>query len=128
MSRVNYRGYRNTYATSHAEAVIFKQLTDIERTLNTLEDAIKKNGYATLAEYYKLTCGKVYEEDTNWGWTDLLGCNISICRYGYELHMPMTKVLNIDPKEEIIDMLHDALNKDDMGIVSDAIDRLSDTL
>ena len=128
MSRVNYRGYRNTYRTSYAEFVIFKQLTDIERTLNTLEDTIKKNGYATLAEYYKLTCGKVYEEDTNCGWTDLLGCNINISRYGYELRMPITKVLNVDPKEKIIDMLHDALNQDDMGIVSDAIDCLSDTL
>lgn len=88
----SYRNNRNCYGSRNyykeVESPLFKSLKDIELVLNELKNSIDQNGWATLKDFYKLTNAVVVkEEDSNYGWNDLLNIQIINTRYGYLLDM-----------------------------------------
>lgn len=102
--------------------LFFNSLTDIDKVLKKLKESIKENGQASLYEYYKLIGAVTLEEDSKYGWTDLLGCRIVICRCGYELSLPNPKILKENPMQDLYNILNDVHEDNFEDAVQDAFD------
>ena len=123
-TRVSYGRYRG----GMPERATFKTLTEVDSLLNKLNESIKLNGHATVAEYYKLTGGEIMTDDTKAGWSSFMGLHINKTRYGYELSIPYPEYLDIDPIAEAYDILSNA-DEDNYGdAVLDAMEHLRKSL
>lgn len=124
-----YRPNNNVYY-ANIEDMTFKTLTDVENVLESLKKEILEKGFATVAEYYRLTGGTIVASDYKYGWTDMLDCRITSTRYGYLLSMYAPKDINIDknPLQEIYNMLQDVGEEDAYDILIETKRYLSDAL
>lgn len=121
----NYGSYRRGIRPSFVDQYNFEKLSVAEKLLNKLNESIKDKGFATVAEFYELTNGVVLKEDTEYGWTNLLRCNIQSTRFGYILAMPNAELLNSNPIREACDLLRNADESGEWEDVREAIDLLS---
>lgn len=126
--RVSYRNNRNCYGYRNykeVESPLFKSLKDIELVLNELKNSIDQNGWATLKDFYKLTNAVVVkEEDSNYGWNDLLNIQIINTRYGYLLDMTTPLRITHDPIRDAITVLQES----DENYLPNAVDEACNIL
>ena len=127
-NRVNYGAYANYRSRNVVEAAHCKNLTEVNTLLETLKLNIKKEGFATTADYYELTGGVVVEGDNKFGWTDLLNVHIHSTRYGYEVCMPMVTCLKRDSVREAYELLREADEENAYDIAVEATQCLSEAL
>lgn len=126
--RVSYRRYGNGLGCGPVEIPVFLNLSEVEKVLSELENEIKRNGHATVADFYKLTGGRIMNEDTKYGWKHLLDCTVINGRYGYELQMTAPTCLKENHVQDAYDVLCGA-GEDEYDIaVSEAINILSKAL
>lgn len=125
------RRYYNGYGRGFVEPAVFKSLTDIQSVFSVFAAKIEQNGHITMADYYKTICAAVLPDDSKWGWTNLLECEIIRTRRGFELNMPSTVCLNTNPVQKAYDALceSESADLDDVrGFVEDAKSYLSSAL
>lgn len=132
-NRVSYRNYYGTRCVyNNIELPVFLKLSEVEKVLKALEEAIDRDGQVTVAKFYELTGGQILDDDSKFGWKNLVGCQVCKCRYGYELQMPRAVELNVNPVEAAYEVLCRAATVDDeneyVEAVGEAIDILSKTL
>lgn len=83
---------RNVYYGSHTEA---------RKARETLQDVIRANGYATVADYYYISNMNVGPEELKnarkYGWRDIGVANVGLCGLGkFKLDIPEPKWLNMN--------------------------------
>lgn len=123
--------YRNRYGRGMAEPAVFNSLNNVQKLFETLEKKIEQNGYVTMADYYEAIRAVVLPDDSKWGWTNLLESTITRTRRGFELSMPPTTCVRVDPIQKAYDSLCEAESaepEDIGGFVEDAKSYLSSVL
>ena len=124
--------YRNSYVSYRNNNIVespdFKSLAEIGQVLDHMGDYIADVGYATLDKYYQMTDGVVVEADSQYGWKSLLGFSIDVTRYGYKLRVPMPEIINVNPTQEVINILSDVNEENYEDCVQDAMHYLRKSL
>lgn len=129
-NRVNYRSYYGNDVRNYTviEAVTFKNLKEADALMKNLEVAIKTNGHVTVADFYKSTGGIIIDSDSDYGWKNLLGCDITATRFGYTLRMTSPMYLKSDPITEAYNVLKEADEDTAIDAVTEAMNCLSEAL
>lgn len=128
--RMSY-GNRTAYGRGFVESAMFTSLNDVQKVLDILDKKIEQNSHVTMADYYETIGAVVLPDDSKWGWTTLLECNITRTRRGFELCMPVTVLLQRNPAQDAYNALCEAESaeaEDVPGIIEDAKSYLSSVL
>lgn len=121
---VNYRPYGTI---NLAEVKEFKSLSEIENLLKKLDERLKATGYVTLADYYELVGATVLDDDSMYGWTNLINTDIRMGRYGYTLSMPRAESMIVDSSQKIKTAI-DILDNADIDSIEDAANEAREIL
>ena len=97
------------------------------RYFSKLEDATLPFGLKIEREQYA-TGGIIIDSDSDYGWKNLLGCDITATRFGYTLRMTSPMYLKSDPITEAYNVLREADEDTAIDAVTEAMNCLSEAL